>query len=135
MCPERHGASLALAQLSRAGISIHVNSATPIIPLRSLVLRRYGAGTFAGVHGGHGAKFANLVEILRREQLHPSPLAMVGDGIDDRDAATNSGCQFVGIGGGSLAKSDPSGPWLYTLEHLWPLLCGDLVKEMKECQT
>jgi phosphoglycolate phosphatase len=130
VCPERSGASLALAELRRAGISVHVNSATPTAPLRSVVLRRYGEDSFNGVHGGHGAKVANLEAILRQEQLLPASLAMVGDGIDDRDAALRAGCQFVGVGGGTLAAAAPDEKLLDTLECLWPLLRGQTMKEM-----
>lgn len=128
--PERPGASVALAQLRGAGIRVHVNSATPTAPLRSVVLRRYGEGSFDGVHGGHGAKRENLEAILRQEQLLPSSLAMVGDGIDDRDAALTVGCQFVGVGGGTLAAAVPDEELLGTLECLWPLLRDESVTEV-----
>lgn len=131
VCPERPGASLALAELRRAGISVHVNSATPAAPLRSVVLRRYGVGSFDGVHGGHGAKRENLEAILRREQLLPSSLAMVGDGIDDRDAALGVGCHFVGVGGGTLAAAAPDEQLIDSLECLWPLLQGEAAQETR----
>jgi phosphoglycolate phosphatase len=131
VCPERSGASLALAELRRAGIRVHVNSATPTIPLRSVVLRRYGEGRFDGVHGGHGAKRENLEAILRQEQLVPSSLAMVGDGIDDREAALAVGCQFIGIGGGTLAATAPAEELLDSLECLWPLLRDETAREMQ----
>lgn len=130
-CPERPGAALALAQLRRVGIKVHVNSATPTAPLRSVVLRRYGAASFNGVHGGHGAKLANLEAILRQEQLPPSSLAMVGDGIDDRDAALAVGCRFVGVGGGTLAAAAPDEDLLDTLESLWPTLQNETAQEMQ----
>jgi phosphoglycolate phosphatase len=128
--PERPGAALALTQLRHAGVSVHVNSATPTVLLRSLVLRRYGEGSFNGVHGGHGAKVANLEAVLRQEQLLPASLAMVGDGIDDRDAALTVGCRFVGVGGGTLAAAAPDENLLDTLECLWPLLRDETAKEM-----
>ena len=129
VCPERYGASLALAELCRAGIKVHVSSATPTIPLRSMILRRYWAGCFDGVHGGYGAKRENLEAILRQECFILSSLAMVGDGIDDREAALAVGCKFIGIGGGTLASVDPDGEWLDSLECLWPLFKNDAAKE------
>lgn len=131
VCPERPGASVALAQLRGAGIRVHVNSATPTAPLRSVVLRRYGEGSFDGVHGGHGAKRENLEAILRQEQLLPSSLAMVGDGIDDRKAALAVGCRFIGIGGGALTAAAPNEELLDSLECLWPLLRDKTAKEMQ----
>lgn len=130
VCPERSGASQALAQLRQAEIRIHINSATPTEPLRAVVARRYGKGCFDGVHGGHGAKLANLETILRHEQLRPTELAMVGDGIDDRDAALACGCRFVGVGGGTLAVAGPDDELLETLEGLWPLVQSKTANEM-----
>lgn len=131
VCPERPGASLALAQLRHAGVRVHVNSATPTSHLRSVVLRRYGEGSFDGVHGGYGAKRENLEAILHQEQLLPSSLAMVGDGIDDRDAALAVGCRFFGIGEGTLAAATPDEKLLDNLEYLWPLLQDETAKEMQ----
>jgi phosphoglycolate phosphatase len=130
VCPDRSGASLALAELRRAGIKVHINSATPSVPLRSLILRRYGEGLFDGVHGGHGAKRQNLESILRQEHLHPSSLAMVGDGIDDQEAALSVGCRFIGVSGGTLAAADTDVEWFDSLECLWSLLRDETAKEM-----
>jgi len=128
VCPERPGASVALTQLRHARISMHVNSATPSAPLRSVVLRRYGNDTFNGVHGGHGAKRANLEAILEQEQLPPDSIAMIGDGIDDREAALAVGCHFLGVGGGTLAAARPSEKLLESLEYLSPLLQNEMAK-------
>lgn len=105
-CPLRPGTSVMLAQLGDAGIPMHVNSATPTEPLRRAVLGRFGPDVFAGIHGGHGAKVRNLQTIMASERLGPGGILMVGDGVDDRAAAREVGCRFVGLDGGTLAAGD-----------------------------
>lgn len=121
-CAERSGAGAMLARLAGAGIPCHINSATPEFPLRAVVRRRYGDGVFASVRGGHGAKLANLEAILASECLAASELAMVGDGVDDREAARAAGCRFVGIGGGTLALEVGGHGLLDDLRELWARL-------------
>jgi phosphoglycolate phosphatase-like HAD superfamily hydrolase len=130
ICPEREGASTVIQTLRQSRVNIHLNSATPIDSLRRIVLRRYGTGYFSSVYGGHGNKRENLEEILNKEQLPPSLLAMVGDGIDDREAAVAVGCQFVGVGGGTLAAAAPDASLVDSLEHLWPLLRDEIGKKI-----
>lgn len=121
-CKERQGAETMVGTLRSSGISIYVNSATPTEPLCAIILRRFGAGYFNGVLGGHGGKGANLRAILAREHVLPSEIAMVGDGVDDRDAANVIGCHFFGVDGGTLAMEAGGAPLLRNLEELWPLL-------------
>ena len=101
-CPERTGASAALHALRATGVRLYVNSSTPAEPLRSITAARFATGTFDGVHGGHGRKLENLRHIAGVGRLEPAQIAMVGDGIDDADAARAFGCHFIGVRGGSL---------------------------------
>ncbi len=117
-CPERAGAAETLAFLKAKGISIWINSATPQEPLRTIVTKRYDAGTFSGVLGGHGKKVENLQKIMQAENLSPEQILMVGDGFDDRDGATAIGCPFIGLDQGSLAAKDPHADML---THLTPI--------------
>jgi phosphoglycolate phosphatase len=103
-CSERQGAKIALQQLQYKGLSIYLNSATPENPLRSLVNKRYNPGTFDGIYGGHDCKVANLKKVMGIEQLEPFEIAMIGDGIDDWQAAKDFGCHFIGVKDGSLYK-------------------------------
>lgn len=121
-CPERQGAKAIMSALRQSGISIYLNSATPIEPLRTIVLRRFGSDYFDGIYGGYGCKAKNLKAILDRQGMHPNEIAMVGDGIDDRDAAKTIGCHFFGVTDGTLAAEKSSDPLLKNLEDMWPLL-------------
>ena len=125
-CPERSGASASLQTLRAAGLRLYVNSSTPAEPLRSITAARFAAGTFDGVHGGHGRKLENLRYIAAAARLEPSHIAMVGDGIDDFDAARAFGCHFFGVRGGSLDAA-PSAHMIADLRELPGLIAA--VKE------
>ena len=124
-CPERQGAERMIVALKSSGIRVHLNSATPTTPLRTIVARRFGDGFFDGVYGGHGAKADNLRAILVLEAMQPNEVVMVGDGVDDRDAANMTGCRFIGVAGGTLAADCYDGPLVANLDDLWPLLRKD----------
>jgi len=123
-CPARRGADTALAALRRAGLRLYVNSATPTEPLRAVIHRRYGKAAFNGVYGGHGAKVANLRAIMDAEGIGPASLAMIGDGIDDRDAAHETGCAFFGVDAGTLAERTGSDGLLSDLSGLPDLIAA-----------
>jgi phosphoglycolate phosphatase-like HAD superfamily hydrolase len=122
VAPERPGATEALAALRRDGIRIWINSATPEAPLRAIVKRRYPAGSFDGILGGHARKVANLRAVMSAEGLAPDEILMVGDGIDDKQGAAEAGCRFIGLNQGTLAASPDPGPMIADLRELAPLL-------------
>jgi phosphoglycolate phosphatase-like HAD superfamily hydrolase len=121
-CPARHGAERVILALKAVGIKVHVNSATPDAPLRSIVARRFGMDFFDGVHGGHGEKARNLKLILELEAIHPGQLVMIGDGTDDWEAASSIGCRFIGVPDGTLASAAYDGPLVGDFDNLWPHL-------------
>ena len=118
-CPERHGAERLILALRAKGIKVHLNSATPTTHLRSIVARRFGMDYFDGVYGGHGEKAENLKAIIALEAIRPDQLVMIGDGVDDRDAANIMGCRFIGVPDGTLASADYGEPLVGDFDHLW----------------
>ena len=96
-------------RLERGGISIYVNSATPVDQLRKIITRRYGHKFFKGVCGDYGEKIANLRSILAFEKISRDEMIMIGDGTDDLEAAKIIGCGFVGVGEGTLFRSNYDG--------------------------
>ena len=118
MCPERIGAGKTLTALREKGLSIWINSATPQAPLREVVGKRYPAGTFDGVLGGHGMKVENLQKVMQTENLPPDQVLMVGDGFDDRDGAAAIGCHFIGLTEGTLAASNNPGEMISDLTEI-----------------
>lgn len=117
-CPERTGAAALLNTLKRSHASVYVISATPPVPLRAIVKRRYPPDTFDGVFGGHGGKVRNLRAVLSGARLEAQEILVVGDGIDDYRAALTVGCAFAGVAGGTLAEAALSVPLLSDLTKL-----------------
>jgi phosphoglycolate phosphatase-like HAD superfamily hydrolase len=117
-CEKRAGAREILRQLSTHGIGVYVNSATPTVHLVPAVQTHFGDFQFAGIFGGHGRKSENLRSILESEQLKPTEILVVGDGIDDHACATNVGTTFCGVDGGSLVVDLPSIPVLQDLSEI-----------------
>ncbi len=96
-CPEIPGASAMLQTLSQS-MPLYLNSATPEEPLRRIVARRAWSGYFQGIYGRPDEKIAILNRILRQEDLLPTNIAMVGDGLADWQAAEAVGCIFISVG-------------------------------------
>jgi phosphoglycolate phosphatase-like HAD superfamily hydrolase len=103
------GAGAALATLSRLGLVLYVNSATPDEALGELLELRGVAGHFAAAYGSRRSKLANLGEIATLEGLAPGQIAVVGNGADDCVAARSLGCMYVAVGDGEHEMSDLSG--------------------------
>ncbi len=117
-CPERAGASDFLHDARASGWALFVNSATPTGPLREIISLRYDSTVFQGVYGGHGQKVENLSLISRLSGCRPADMWMVGDGVDDHDAAREFGCRFFGLDDGSLAREHPTQSWQVDLSGL-----------------
>lgn len=123
-CPERTGASRLIARLREHGIAAHVISATPDDTLHAIIARRYPA-TFDGIHGGHGRKAENLQTVVAAEDVPADSVIVIGDGLDDQEAARAVGCAFVGVGGGTLEMSMSTVPLVDDLEQAWPAIAAD----------
>lgn len=102
-CEEVTGASAALGELAKRGKALYLVSATPEVDLHPCVERRRLAALFRQIRGGPVEKTTHLRAIARRENLASSALVVVGDGIDDRDAASDVGCHFLPV------ADDPEG--------------------------
>ena len=76
---------------------LYINSATPEEPLRESVRRLGLSKHFKGVFGRPADKVENLQVILKSENAEPHELLFVGDGENDRAAAKDTGCHFIGV--------------------------------------
>jgi phosphoglycolate phosphatase len=95
--PERRGARAALARLERRGLSIWINSATPARDLPHLLRGRGLSRYLDRALGGPASKSENLRRILASERASARTVMMVGDGVDDLEAARSVGTWFVAI--------------------------------------
>lgn len=105
---EVSGAAALLAHLSQHGLPCCVNSATPAEPLEEIVRARGWAAHFRAVFGAPGTKVENLWLAARTLNLRPEEILHVGDGDNDRKAAREFGCPFIGV---SDTPDGPDGAW------------------------
>lgn len=94
---ERRGASATLRYAHRRGLRLYLNTATPQADVPALLRSRGWERLFSGAYGSPGSKVGILKKIMRREQVGPRSVLMVGDSADDLDAARQTGAWFVGI--------------------------------------
>ena len=116
--PEVPGAVAMLRHLSARGLPLYVNSATPQAPLVQLVEALGWSGHFRAVlgtteHGG--TKAEHLRTIAAAEGLSPAQVLHVGDGDNDRRAAVECGCPFVGVN----ADTPFAGPVATTVDDMF----------------
>lgn len=83
--------------LARERVLLYVASGTPEDELRRIVERRGLASHFAGVFGSPTKKAEILRRVAAAARSAPGELAMVGDAINDYDAARAAGTRFVGV--------------------------------------
>jgi phosphoglycolate phosphatase len=95
---EMPGATELLDGLRRYGKHVYLSSATPVTSLKGIVERRGWSPLFDAIFGAPSSKRESLVQIRAATTAPISALAVVGDGIDDRDSAAAIGCPFFAVG-------------------------------------
>jgi phosphoglycolate phosphatase-like HAD superfamily hydrolase len=85
-----------LAALSQRYL-LYVNSGTYEPALRESVERLNILQRFLAAYGGPAGKVENLQKILAHRSIRAEESVFVGDGAEDRDAARECGCRFVGV--------------------------------------
>jgi phosphoglycolate phosphatase-like HAD superfamily hydrolase len=96
-CPEMSGAMAAMEALHSRGISLFVSSATPESDLAPIVDARRFRALLRGVFGEPVSKAENLRHILAISETRPRETVVVGDGVNDCEAAKQVGCHFVPV--------------------------------------
>ncbi len=96
-CKEVPGTSEILGWIIGHSIPIFINSRTPTATLKRLVVVRSLESYFSEIFGAPASKVENLRHIQKQTQLKPHEILFVGDSEDDREAALEVGCQFVGV--------------------------------------
>ena len=76
---------------------LYLNSGTYEPALRESIERLNISRRFLAAYGGPGGKVENLRKILAHRSIRAEETAFVGDGAEDRDAAQECGCRFVGV--------------------------------------
>lgn len=88
-----------IAALNALDVTCHIATATPGPAILRLLDRARMAHVFASIHGSPKTKTAALAEIATAGDYRKHEVAMIGDGPNDRAAATGYGCPFVHIDG------------------------------------
>lgn len=96
-CEEVPGTSKALQWISQQHIPMYINSRTPTSTLKRLVTLRSFNRYTSGIYGAPATKSENLRQIHNLTGAKPKDMLFVGDSEDDRTAAYEVGCHFVGI--------------------------------------
>ena len=77
---------------------LYLNSGTYEPALRESLERLNISRCFLASYGGPAGKVENLKKIFAHRSIQAEETAFVGDGAEDRDAAQECGCWFVGVG-------------------------------------
>ena len=96
-CEEVPGTTETLRWISQQNIPIFINSRTPTNPLNRLVKLRSFNRYASKIYGAPATKTENLWNIQNLSQAHFQEILFVGDSEDDRKAALEVGCHFVGV--------------------------------------
>ena len=95
--PGMPGAEQMLSELSCMKLSLFVNSATPVKPLRRLLSLRKWDDIFLEIYGAESAKSDNLQSVAITTGAMPGEIVHVGDQLDDQQCAKSFGCHFVAM--------------------------------------
>lgn len=87
-----------LKKLKNLKKSIYINSATPLESL-SFVINQRGLNIFFdGIYGLESSKIMNLKKIQENSNCKKNSMIMIGDGLDDKEAAHDFGIKFLPVG-------------------------------------
>ena len=96
-CEEVPGTTETLRWTSQQNIPIFINSRTPTPTLKRLVTARSFGRYVSEIYGAPATKSENLGHIQNITQAYFQEILFVGDSEDDRKAALEVGCHFVGV--------------------------------------
>ncbi|MFA5908682.1 MAG: HAD family hydrolase [Vicinamibacterales bacterium] len=97
VCATIPGAERLLDGLRSQRVMAAVVSATPTVPLESVIARRGWQPRFAYVLGDAADKAVSLRQLAAKAGLGPHEIVMVGDRQVDKAGAASFGCAFVGV--------------------------------------
>ena len=100
--------TLLLEHLREHALPCCINSATPAAPLERLIAARGWTDFFRQIFGSPGTKVENLWLAARSLNLLQEEIVHVGDGDNDRKAAHEFGCTFIGV---CDHPDGPDGKW------------------------
>ena len=97
ICEEIPGTFKTLQWIFQQNIPIFINSRTPTSTLQRIIASRSFNQFITDIYGAPASKSENLRKIQERIKIPSHEILMVGDSEDDRQAALEIGCHFVGV--------------------------------------
>lgn len=91
------GALVLLQKIKEKGYASIINSATPKKALERIVSQLTIKSYIASIYGAPKTKTENLQDAMLLYKLNSSQVLVIGDGLNDQEAAANTGCSFYGI--------------------------------------
>ncbi len=117
--PSRIGSDALLLRLKQLNLKLYINSATPTKNLRPIIRQRYDKNLFSGVFGNFGSKRFNLDLIMKAERCSAQQIVVIGDGVDDYEAAERTGCHWFAVESASLQAFYPDMPRVSNLMDIY----------------
>ncbi len=105
-CNDVAGAGATLAALRDRGLPLYIDTATPGDAIIPILEARGLMPLFDGVYGGPATKVENLQRIAAASGAERAEVVLVGDGENDRRAADEFACAFVGVRLGPTHRFD-----------------------------
>jgi len=96
-----------LEKLKRKGKYLFINSATPYSSLNETLVKLGILNYFECIFGMELSKLENLKKIQKEYKLNKDYMIMIGDGIDDKEAANEFKIEFLPVGK-NLTKNNPN---------------------------
>jgi len=96
-CPEVEGATMLLEHLKKSGKLVYVSSNTPEESLGELIEGRGWASNIDGYFGFPKLKPETVRYIQAVKSLSASDIIVIGDGLSDEIAASETGCSFYKV--------------------------------------
>jgi HAD superfamily hydrolase (TIGR01549 family) len=112
------GAVETLNRLYNKGIPAFVVSGTPEEEVQKIVNARKLMHLFVEVHGSPREKSDIVIEILARNGYNPFECLFLGDSMNDYEAATKTGIDFIGIVLPDAISTFPAGTRIMTEVNL-----------------
>lgn len=114
------GAQETLKQVREHGIPAFVASGTPEEEIKLIVNKRNLSPYFLEVHGSPRKKQEIITDISKRYSFDLSRCLFIGDAMNDYDAASSTGSQFLGIVPDLNESPFPAGTWVKQKLELLP---------------
>ncbi|MCL5029016.1 MAG: HAD hydrolase-like protein [Bacteroidetes bacterium] len=101
---------------------LYLISSTPFDSLMRIIKTRSMESYFKRIYGFPMTKINSLAEILKKDNIVPEEVLVIGDGLVDLEMAKYFGCNFVGVKNEFNSLEQQAVTLISTLQELSPLI-------------